>query len=82
MVLQAVEEYLLREEEEDQENWSKVQINVISGTNKMCLWNTNPLAATKYKLGILSIKVMIEVTRSLTLVWFERFRWVEYVWQY
>ena len=40
-----------------------------------------PLAATKSNLAILSIKVRVKVTKSLTLVSFERVSLVEYACQ-
>ena len=66
----------------DQDNWLKVQINVFSDTNKMCLcaYETQmTLVVTKYKSAISSIKVTIKVTWSLTLVWFKRVSLVEYI---
>ena len=38
----------------------------------MCLWTWMLLAAKKSKVAIWSIKVTGKVTRSLTLVWFEK----------
>ena len=49
---------------------------------RMCLWNTNaPSSKKNPKLAIFSIKVTVEVTRSLTLVSFERVSLVEYTCQ-
>ena len=46
---------------------------------RVCLCETRmPPAATKSKLAIFSIKVTVKVTRSLTLVSFERVSLVEY----
>ena len=45
---------------------------------KVCLWNTLPLSATKSKKAIFNFHVKVKVTRSLTLVSFDRVSLVEY----
>ena len=46
-----------------------------------CLWNTMPPAATESEKAIFRTKVKVKVTRSLTLVSFERASLVEYACQ-
>ena len=48
---------------------------------KVYLWNTMPPVAKKVQKAILSFKVEVKVTRSLTLVSFERASLVEYACQ-
>ena len=45
----------------------------------MCLWNTDAPSSNSPKLAIFSIKVMVKVTRSLTLVSFKRV-FISWVW--
>ena len=53
---------------------SPLQCQTVNKKTNMCLWNMNAPAATKTKLAILSIKVIM----LLTLVLFERVSLVEY----
>ena len=47
----------------------------------MCLWKTNSPGGSKDQIGYLSIKVTTKVSRSLTLVSFDKVSVVENAWK-